>query len=265
MKLMTVQDLTIQPIHHFVVPVCRIYDYSYSDKQRLERTESVCDLVGNAYFVGSDGFAITASHVLKEIDREGGEKVILIQRNDGQWIYYRIIGEEHHPTEDIAIIKVYGEPWRSIMELSSVNEFASCEYDLWGYPDYVAKELENTTFSISGKVLIKPELIFQRGYIRRRITRELPQGIYVGSNFYEISAVAGARCSGAPIIHRSRRGANQSWQVIGTYIGEQTSTAIHAVGYAVRSSSIYDWQPSILGRSVGTEYASNLSSPNNKV
>jgi hypothetical protein len=255
---MSVQDLVTQPIHHFVVPVCRIYDYQYRDKDGSDVTASICDLIGNAYFIGSSGFAITASHVLKEIDRDGGEKVILIQRNDGQWIYYRIIAEEHHPTEDIAIIQVFGEPWRSIMEISDVHEFASCEYDLWGYPDYVARELSNITPTPSGKSLIKPELIFQRGYIRRSISRQLQHGIYVGSNFYEISEVAGARCSGAPLIHRTKRGVNSSWQVIGTYIGEQTGTAIHAVGFAVRSSSICDWVPIVLGRSLGTEFASKF-------
>jgi hypothetical protein len=61
---------------------------------------------------------------------------------------------------------------------------------------------------------IRPELIFDRGYVRRRIPRELPISMYRGRMFYELNIVAGEACSGSPVI--VRRGT--LWDVVGVYV-----------------------------------------------
>jgi hypothetical protein len=111
----------------------------------------------------------------------------------------------------------------------------------------------------------RPEIIFSKGYIRRRITRELyPTVIYRGTHFFELSEYVGGGNSGAPIILQSSIGLRQ-WQFIGIYIGEKSENKISEVNiernvsYAVRAEAFASWRPTILDKTIKDEANSSLT------
>lgn len=217
-------------------------------------------LRGTAFFVGSQGVAITAAHVLDEM--KGSKSYGLFAPNEGGWTGIEIIDSEMHPSEDVAVIKLEGS-WHSICELDFSSEHSSCEYILWGYPEHVADEIRKTAATAEeAKTASRPDLIYNRGYIRRRISRELPVSIFRGRAFYELSEVAGACCSGAPIINRSKINGGP-WQVFGIYIGEETGAPAYRVGYATRCDSIKDWKPKMLETNLSREAATITLHPVN--
>lgn len=96
----------------------------------------------------------------------------------------------------------------------------------------------------NGQAIIRPDLVYNEGYIRRRYTGSIPA--LWGSSFYELSEVAGAGSSGAPISKPTA----PIWEVIGIYVGEKVNDRATSVSYAVREDSFRDWKPTILGKSV---------------
>jgi hypothetical protein len=96
-----------------------------------------------------------------------------------------------------------------------------------------------------------PDLVFTSGYVRRRISRELPFSIYRGQTFYELSEVAGDGCSGGPVVKIPNTLSGGAWEIMGIYIG--AGEAVTPVGYATRSDSFHSWEPQLLGRSVRDE------------
>lgn len=224
------QDLTTQPIRDFVFPVGNLRDQKYV-------------LNGTAFFIGGNGFAVTAGHVIADL-QAGGAPLALFAK-DGQFVPIPIIATERHPDEDIGIIKLQGD-WHSIIEVSTMAEYSSCEYELWGYPERVAHEIRALADNAQDAAhAIKPDLIYNRGYVRRRITQRMPVSVYSGECFYELSEVAGSCCSGAPLIKRRRtRG---PWQAFGVYIGEETASGHTSVGYGSRLDAVASWTPSLLG------------------
>jgi hypothetical protein len=237
-------------VANFVVPVCRLY---IAKDDGVDQYQAI-ELIGTAFFIGSEGYLMTARHVIDELNQSGGTPIILLPLNGGL-ASYDITDTEIHPSEDVAIIKTTVKPNSTSCVVSQNSEHSSCEYMLWGYPEHVAKELSRTVpLPPSGVEPIGPELIYQKGYIRRRISRELHYPL-IGKQFYEISEVAGSRCSGSPVIirqpvHDAFR--SKLWSVIGIYVGEQTSEKIHAVGYCVRSDSFASWVPAMTGVSISS-------------
>jgi hypothetical protein len=67
----------------------------------------------------------------------------------------------------------------SFFAVSGRMEYASCEVELWGYPAESWRRLPWQS-TPDGLPKIRPELIFDRGYVRRRILRELPISMYRG-------------------------------------------------------------------------------------
>lgn len=200
-------------------------------------------LRGTAFFIGGDGIAVTAGHVGQDL-QSGGEPVALFA-TDKQWISVPISDWEGHPTEDIATLKLKGS-WDSIIEISFASEFSSCEYELWGYPERVAHEIRSSAETAEEAAsAVKPDLIYNRGYVRRRISRSLPVSVYSGECFYELSEVAGSCCSGAPLIKRQRAGG--PWQAFGIYIGEETGSGHTSVGFGSRFDAIASWVPKLVG------------------
>ena len=162
-----------------------------------------------------------------------------------RWAPIRIVAGEKHPQEDVAIVRLQKPPWSSWLTVTGSSGHQACEYDAWGYPVSVAESA--ATFEEAG--LERPELIYTRGYVRRRISRELPISIFRGSAFYELSQQGGAGCSGGPVIMRTSLGQSM-WKVFGVYVAEAASPP---VAYAVRSDSFHLWEPQIVGRSILAE------------
>ncbi len=131
--------------------------------------------------------------------------------------------------------------------MSNSFENAACKYRLFGYPD-------DTTFElvVGNQVTMRPDLIYNEGYIRRRYTGNLP--VIQGTSFFELSEIAGTGASGAPVFKFT----HPVWEVIGIYTGEKINDRATSVSYAVREEAFRDWKPDILGRSI-LEESQNIS------
>ena len=203
------------------------------------------ELVGTAFLIGQDGFALTAAHVIEQCfdnREERGVVLGLFWANEG-WHVEEISIYEKHPVHDVGLIKLNEGNWKSFLELDANLQNSSCEYHCWGYPHETAKEVQQ----LYQNVIERPDLIFSQGYVRRRISRELyPTIIFRGNQFYELSEQVGGGNSGAPIILKTSIGGNR-WKFFGIYIGEKSGSN---VSYAVRAESFYDWKPEILNKTI---------------
>lgn len=216
-----------------------IRDYVFpiaSAEMRGDRI-AVKQVLGTAFLIGSQGFALTAKHVIACSEAERLIAIFALQ--SGGWFGYEITAREVHSTEDVALVKLDGTPWKSFFRLSNSVEHASCKYRLWGYPN-------DTTFElmVSNQAVVRPDLIYNEGYIRRRFTGELPA--IQGTSFFELSEVAGTGASGAPVCKITA----PVWEVIGIYVGEKINDRATSVSYAVREDSFRSWVPGILGKTI---------------
>ena len=236
---MFVQDLKKKPIRDFVFPLGFLRDGKF-------------ELAGTAFFVGGQGVAVTAGHVVREITSEASPMGLFA--TDTSFEQIEILHAECHPTEDVGVVKLAGN-WHSMIEVEPSVEHSSCRYQLWGYPETVAHEIRRTaTNQEDAASLVRPDLIYNEGYIRRRISEQLPVSVFQGEAFYELSEVGGSCCSGAPII-RASRAVPGPWQAIGVYVGEETGRGPTSVGYATRSDALIEWRPSLLGASLSEQKA----------
>jgi Trypsin-like peptidase domain len=201
---------------------------------------------GTMFLIGRRGFAVTAAHVVDQVDGNASVTAAAFVNANGAWVPIRIMAFEPHPTEDVAVVQLSEAPWASWLAISSTSEHQSCEYDSWGYPIAVAENAAK--YEEAG--LERPDLVFTRGYVRRRISRPLPSSIYRGDAFYELSEQAGHGCSGGPVIARNSLG-RPLWKVCGIYIGECDGG--FPAGYAVRTDAIHAWHPKLLGRCIELE------------
>jgi hypothetical protein len=232
------------PIKDFVFPVC---DLTIKEGTKLDKDSS--SLVGTAFLIGGNGFAITAAHVVDQT----AENTRSIMRTDdhGGWWGFRVISTEKHPTEDVAIIKIGTLPGQlppSPLFVSGRKEFASKRFQMWGYPESVAKEVEFHGLP-PDHWKIRPDLTFFSGYVHRRMpfSPNPSYSAYVGKVFFEISEVAGSCASGSPII----ADVPMQWDVFALYVGEANGQ--RKVGYGVSLEHIADWKPNILGRTIREE------------
>lgn len=207
------------------------------------------ELIGTGFFIGDRGFALTAGHVIDQLLENfdsSTDAIIAIFNIHPTWAALEITHFEKHETQDVGIIKISGDNWKSFLAITNERQFSAAEYHCWGYPHEVAKEfrkLEEDAFD-------RPDLIFTQGYVRRRISNVLyPTMIFKGNAFYELSETVGGGNSGGPVILKNSVG-QLKWKVFGIYIGEKEGGNI---SYAVQTESFYDWIPSILGKSVGDE------------
>jgi hypothetical protein len=159
-------------------------------------------VLGTAFLIGTQGFALTAKHVIAGSEPERLIAIFALQ--SGGWFSYEITAREAHSTEDVALVKLDGTPWKSFFRLSNSVEHASCKYQLWGYPDDATFELV-----ASNQAVVRPDLVYNEGYVRRRFTGELPA--IQGTSFFELSEVAGTGASGAPVCKITA----PIWEVIG--------------------------------------------------
>lgn len=194
-------------------------------------------VLGSAFLIGQRGFALTAKHVIS--GQEGEKLAGIFVSPDGYWLGLEIISRDEHPTEDVALVRLTNSTWRSFFRLANTSENSSCKYRLFGYPD-------DTTFELTegSKAIIRPDLVYNEGYIRRQYTGSLP-AIH-GNSFYELSQVAGSGASGSPVFKFTA----PIWDVIGIYVGEKTNDRATSVSYAVREDSFRNWAPPSLGKTV---------------
>ena len=202
-------------------------------------------ILGSGFLIGNRGFALTAKHVIMGSKEECLAAVFVLE--SGGWFGYQIIQKELHPEEDVALLKLSGGPWKSFLRLSNTTEHASCKYRLFGYPDDATFELTD-----GRQVLVRPDLIYNEGYVRRRYTGTLP--VIQGQSFFELSEIAGTGCSGAPV----SKFTSPAWDVIGIYVGERLNERATSVSYAVREEAFRNWCPKSLGVSV-LEESRNVS------
>lgn len=231
-------------VRDFVLPLANIR-FDITDPRK---TLSF-DAIGSCCLIGGRGYALTAAHVVDQLDQNAASAAFVI---DGKWHHSRIVQSEKHPSEDIAVVQFATSELtsrRSFFAVTGKFENASLTFELWGYPKHVTKEIELEQ-PAGDAPLARPELIFFRGYVRRRIPRQLPISIYRGSMFYELSVVAGEAVSGAPIVVR-RKG--DVWDITGLYVGENTSLPAFAVGYAATADCFANWRPILLARTISEE------------
>jgi hypothetical protein len=145
----------------------RDYIFPIAVAEKRDEDISVKRILGSAFVIGNSGFALTAKHVIS--GSEGERLVGMFALPTGGWHGFEVVSREVHVTEDVALVKLNGHPWKSFFQLSDSIEHASCRYRLFGYPD-------DTTFElvIGNQSVMRPDLVYNEGYIRRRFTGSLP-------------------------------------------------------------------------------------------
>jgi hypothetical protein len=219
-----------------------VFPLAVAEGRGIERP--VKRILGTAFLIGDRGFALTARHVFSGCDNDPVIGVFLTPAGD--MVGVDIASKELHPTEDVAIVKLGGEGWKSFFRLINSYENSSCKYSLWAYPDDTYYEVVADNMAI-----LRPDLVYNEGYVRRRISREIPS--LSGTSFFELSQVAGDGASGSPVVRTTRSlfvVANPAWDVIGIYVGQRTNDRATSVSYAVRADAFWAWVPEILGKSV---------------
>lgn len=211
--------------------------------------------LGTGFFVGQRNLALTAAHVLRSTQLP---VAVALVDGDSGWRALAVRASEEHPTEDVAVMMIEpptpGGSWVSMVRWSTDWVGSSLPYHLWGYPEDAAYELVE-----GDQAVLRPDLVYSEGHIRRRLSG-IPLPMIQGSKFFELSDVAGAGCSGSPVLHR-RPG--QMWELVAVYVGERVNERATSVGYAVRIEEIGEWVPELVGRSILQE-ANNVASPSDR-
>ena len=215
--------------------------------------------LGTGFLVGSEGYALTAAHVI-DVNLQPLQAVVgmFVDKETNKWQVFNVDTCDIHPTEDVALLKMRNGDWYPTdVKVSFEKQFSSFEYKLFGYPD--ANLRENVDYKdANGRVLGRPDLIYSSGHIRRRVSFNLP-GIK-GKYFYELSQPVGPGCSGSPVF----ASINGVWHIVGVYVADKTESVAYeaydkdlnwglhtieiagALSYAVRMDDLQDWLPKVL-------------------
>lgn len=233
---MPFQNLNSLPIRDFVIALGTV------DKCGAFQLE------GTGFLIGSRGLVVTAGHVADALQRGATAVALFVDGN--RWQSVAIINFENHASEDVAIVQLSGSGWKSIYRISRTPEFASQEVMMWGYPERVAQEIRKSSADpFLQQNGVNADLIYMKGYIRRRLSRQMPTGNFIGSAFYEISEAGGSCYSGAPVCPRQP---GRTDEVIGIYVGEETAGR-RDLGIVVRCEAIADWVPAMCGVPIAEE------------
>lgn len=218
---------------------------------------------GTGFLVaGGRGLGVTAKHVIKALlakapftnyaeplppTGETRAPVAMFIGDTGEFRAAPIASVDLHPTEDVALFRLFDQDFYSPYNFSADPHEGSAEYAVWGYPDEVRYD-----YFADGQTPLNVPLIFSGGYIRRRLSAEIPPPGPPGRSFYELGTPAGACCSGAPVSIR-----RDPWRAIGVYVGERrqpdrrlSDTEIivgSAVGYATRADALVERWPQLFG------------------
>ncbi|MFK4084166.1 trypsin-like peptidase domain-containing protein [Kribbella sp. NPDC020789] len=215
-------------------------------------------MAGSAFIVGTRGYALTAGHCLPGPGETlAGLFLIAEQYNGsirGRWALEPIATHESHPREDVGILRLTTPALPcAFLRLSARRRDPETEYQSWGYPE---RGYDYINVPEEGRRLPRPDLIYTKGYVRRVVDRA---GVFPsarGSALLEVSEVAGAGCSGSPVVEyvpADHAAARPKWAVIGIYIGEQTRVGGTSVGVVASSAGFGTWEPTMLGHSLIVE------------
>jgi hypothetical protein len=234
-------------VRDFVFPLIEVdlYQKGYIFKKFL----------GTAFLIGNRGYALTASHIIK--DRNNIIGLFVDEHN--KWKGLPILESENHPIQDSSILKLSGWNFNSPFVINQNKEYGWKDYFVCGYPESVVYE----NIDINGMSLPSFEMVSGKGHIRRRLMKEINS--VKGNSFYELSNIVGWGCSGGPIFEPSNDG---NWKIIGIYVAQKifyTENHIdenvkyidYAVGYALTSDSIFNWIPKILKKTILEESINN--------
>lgn len=189
-------------------------------------------LSGTAFLLGDpQDVLITAGHVADNLDV--ARTVVAFATDDG-WVTWGLRNRIRHHSEDLAALVLEpGHERTSPLFIGSSDVRASARYRVWGYPVDVMHEVVRNDVALA-----RPDLVYSEGHVRRRISN-IGLGHLQGTAFYELSAVAGRGCSGAPVT--VDRAGVSPWEVIGVYLGDRRNeTEGLAVGYASRAEHLQD-------------------------
>ncbi len=206
------------------------------------------EFLGSGFLFGNNGFALTAAHVIGHVINRANTSpndtvVVMFVAEDEKWYAFEVLQAELHPTEDVAILKIDGAPWKSPFRMRNKWEGSSAKYHMFGYPEDAVGDLINPE---EGRIIPRPDLVYNAGYIRRRLSFNPGIPRVKGENFFELSEIAGVGCSGSPLYILNKR----VWDVIGIYVGEKINYRGTSVSYGVREDAFRDWTPLILGTSI---------------
>ena len=200
--------------------------------------DKTATFLGTCFLIKDNLYALTCKHVV-----DNSEDLYVLTRYGQGWVFVKIIERIFHEIEDIAIIKLEENeniPKDTFFNLTNFIAHSSTDYTQWSYPEDVVME-KNLIYPKA----IRPDLVFLKGYIRRRVTN-FDNDMFIKGSLYELSELGIGGCSGSPII--INRG-GFSWSVIGIYSSSRT-TELNCckvqVGYAVRIDAVYEWAQNIL-------------------
>lgn len=236
----------------FVFPVC-----TFKNKNLTNSEIEFDKFLGTAFLIGDNGFALTASHVIENFHHELAGMFV---NEDLTWQGFHFEKIEHHPSEDVCLLKIFGGKWKSPFKLSNDKIMPWKDYLICGYPLDVLHE-DKSTMDEYSRIPPRPDMIHAKGYIRRRISRNLEISGVRGTNFFELSSIAGKGCSGGPLfeIH------GECSEVLGIYVGETDyylnndiegiKYIKYSMAYATRVEAFRDWVPKTLGKPLKEEFS----------
>ena len=219
-----------QSICDYVMPIVSLYK------------DANVNFMGTCFLIKDNLYAMTCKHVV-----DNDDELYVLARDKDKWIPVKIVERILNENEDAAIIKLEDSkdvPKDTFLKISGSAEHSSCDYMQWAYPEDVVMEM-----TIDSKAVSRPDLVFLKGYIRRRFAN-FDNSMLIKGSLYELSEVGISGCSGSPIIRTNRPGDNNAvWNVIGIYCSSR-ATEIEGykvqVGYAVRTATVYEWITNII-------------------
>lgn len=191
------------------------------------------------FMFGSNGYAITAAHVIKYIEKNCLRSFALFANEDTSWTHIPISIYEINDSVDVAVLRLPGKTWLSPFSfVDSVNIHSSNEYISFGYP-------KDTAFdkSLNGLVEFRPDMTYISGYIRRRIGNGIDS--IKGEFLFELSDIGGVGFSGSPVFLKG-----QIRNICGLYIHEKVNDGSVMVAYAAMTQEFIQWKPALLGRTL---------------
>lgn len=240
----------VQPVNErtdsYVVPlIVGLNDPKATHPLKAESVEGTGFLLA-----GGRGLGVTARHVAEALLAKATPDTLAAENDptvearagtagfvgdDNRLRSAPIVSYDLHPTEDVALFRLVDDDYYSPYSICTDEHGSAADYSLWGYPDDVRYD-----FYDANKTLNVP-LIYSAGYIRRRISAELPIQSVRGKSFYELSTPAGSCCSGAPMVMRA-----EPQRVCAVYVGERRNeSGTFSVGFATRSSALLQNWPAL--------------------
>lgn len=219
-----------QYIRDYVLPIVEI--------EKQDSVMKIKKFCGTCFLVNGSQNAITCKHIT-----ENKNNLFVLSVQNGKWVPIKITKSIEHETEDVAVIEFENFkilPDDSFFELVNSQEYSSRQYAQWSYPEDVVYEIFD---SESNSSVIRPDLVYLQGYIRRRLNNKGIMPNVHSLSLYELSELGIGGCSGSPIV-KYPTSVGSNWEVIGIYCAFRTTEMYGSkvqLGYAVRMETVYNW------------------------